>query len=92
MFADLNQLKRKATKIADDDNVAVALADLRSGDSLVLDGQACALVTDVPIKHKVALRDFLPGNRIVMYGVVVGEAIVPIRLGEVLTTRAITGW
>jgi altronate hydrolase len=83
---ELQQFERKAMKIAADDNVAVALANLRAGDSVQAGGQAQQLTTSVPSKHKFALREFAPGDRIVMYGVVVGEAIVPIRAGEVVTT------
>jgi altronate hydrolase len=83
---ELKQLERKATKIAAEDDVAVALSDLRAGDAIAVDGEIHRLLTDVAAKHKFALRDFPPGDQIRMYGVVVGDATLPIRRGEVLTT------
>lgn len=85
-MTDLKQFERRATRISSADNVAVALANLRAGDSIVLAEEVCVLSTDVPAKHKFALREFAGGDRVVMYGVVVGEAAVPIRKGERLTT------
>ncbi len=85
-MTELKQFERQALRIAPEDNVAVALVNLREGDSVVLDGQKRALATSVPSKHKFALQDFRVGDPVRMYGVLVGEATVPIRLGEVLTT------
>jgi altronate hydrolase len=85
----LNQLKqfeRKATQVASEDDVAVALTDIQAGESIALRGQIYTTKTLVPAKHKFALHDFSPGDRIVMYGVVVAEATRPIASGETLTT------
>jgi altronate hydrolase len=71
------------------DNVLIALADLTKGHPVSFDGQRCVLQTDVPAKHKFALRDFAPGDPIFMYGVLVGKAVTAIRQGEVITTRNI---
>lgn len=71
------------------DNVAVALTDLRKGDKIGSNGQTCELVTAVPAKHKVALRDFAPEDDIIMYGVLVGKAVHPIQKGELITTSNI---
>ena len=68
------------------DNVLVALTDLASGEEIEFAGAACRLVRAVPAKHKFALRDFASGDEVLMYGVVVGKALQPIRRGELLTT------
>ncbi len=73
-------------RVAFEDTLAVALADIQAGESITLAGQRYTLKTPVPAKHKFALRDFFPGDRIVMYGVVVGEATRTIAIGETLTT------
>jgi len=82
----LKQFEPSATIISAEDNVAVALTNLRVGDSLALRGIEVGVKTDVPIKHKIALRDFSVGDEIVMYGVAVGEATAPIQRGEAVTT------
>ena len=71
------------------DNVLIALIDLTKGHAVSFDGQRCVLFTDVPAKHKFALRDVAAGDPIFMYGVLVGKAVTAIRQGEVITTRNI---
>lgn len=71
------------------DNVAVALTDLRKGETVGSNGSSCELVTAVPAKHKFALQDFQPGDEIIMYGVLVGKAVHVIKKGEALTTSNI---
>ncbi|PYY20107.1 MAG: altronate hydrolase [Acidobacteria bacterium] len=67
----------------------IALADLRAGEEVSLGKETHGVVTAVPAKHKFALKEFAPGDQIIMYGVVVGKAMQPIREGEVITTRNI---
>ena len=37
---------------------------------------------DIPIGHKVALRDMAPGETVLKYGVDMGKVVAPIRAGE----------
>jgi SAF domain len=69
------------------DNVLVALNDLRKGEEIGFSGQTYTLRTDVPAKHKFAMHDISPGDDVVMYGVLIGKAIEPIGLGELLTSQ-----
>lgn len=69
------------------DNVVVALVDLKAGDQIELKDANYHLVRQVPAKHKFALRDFAPGDEVVMYGVVVGKVLQPIGRGDLLTTH-----
>lgn len=71
------------------DNVLVALTTLSRGESVEYAGTVHSLISDVPAKHKFATIDLAPGDQIVMYGVVVGTAVKPIRAGEVVTTSNI---
>ena len=68
------------------DNALVALSDLRQGEQLEFQGTQYELVTNVPAKEKFATEDLGIGSTVVMYGVVVGKVIKPIRKGERLTT------
>jgi len=56
------------------DNVLVALSDLAKGESIIFNGQEFILQEEVPGKHKFAMKDFHPGDEIIMYGVLVGKA------------------
>ena len=37
---------------------------------------------DIPIGHKIALRDMQPGDTVVKYGIDMGKVVAPIRAGE----------
>ena len=37
---------------------------------------------DIPIGHKVALRDMAPGDTVVKYGIDMGKVVAPIKAGE----------
>ena len=37
---------------------------------------------DIPIGHKVALKDMAPGDSVVKYGIDMGKVVAPIRRGE----------
>lgn len=78
-------MQTKIIKVHPEDNVAVALADLWKGETLQLDNIEINILKDVAAKHKISLVDLLEGDKIFMYGVLVGKATVPIQKGEVLT-------
>ena len=71
------------------DNVLVALTNLSRGETVEYAGKPHALISDVPAKHKFATEDLAAGDRVLMYGGVVGNAVKPIRAGELLTTSNI---
>ena len=37
---------------------------------------------DIPIGHKVALKDLSPGDTVIKYGIDMGKVVAPIRAGE----------
>ncbi|MBI3651427.1 MAG: altronate dehydratase [Acidobacteria bacterium] len=80
-------LKQRMLQIHPADNVLVALTDLPQGEALRLADWSGTLVTDVPAKHKFAGVDLAIGDKIIMYGYLVGRAVAPIQKGEVITTR-----
>jgi altronate hydrolase len=69
------------------DNVLVALADLKKGQEIRFESGVLVLVTDVPAKHKFATRVLAGGDSIIMYGAPIGKAVVPIQRGETITTQ-----
>jgi altronate hydrolase len=80
-------MKSKVLKLDPRDNVLIALTDLLTGEQIPFESQSYSLLSDVPAKHKFATEDLSPGARVIMYGVLVGKAMAPIRRGELLTTR-----
>ncbi len=77
---------RRLLQIHPDDTVLVALADLMPGETVTYGSTTFALVTPLPAKHKVTVKDCVAGDPIVMYGVLVGRATCAIARGAVLTT------
>jgi altronate dehydratase small subunit len=68
------------------DNVAVALKDLKSGDTVnvFINGTELVikLLNDVPFGHKFAIRDIRKCDFVIKYGHVIGRAKRDIRVGE----------
>lgn len=64
------------------DDVAVALADLTSGETISMAGSDVVLRSDVPFGHKFALRDIGKGQHVIKYGEVIGVAGTHIPAGE----------
>lgn len=73
-------------KIHPADNVVVALTDLKIGQEISIDGITFSVRENIPAKHKVAYRDFQKDDEIIMYGVLVGKAVVPIPQGGAIHT------
>ncbi len=70
------------------DDVGVAVMDLKKGEEVgvvTLEGQSVrqiALVTDVPLGHKVAMQPLAPKQHVSEYGRAIGYASAPIAAGE----------
>jgi altronate hydrolase len=67
------------------DNVLIALSDLKQGETVEFKGSTYALNSKVPAKHKFATSDLPTGSDVIMYGVLVGKTVHPVRRGEALT-------
>ena len=69
------------------DNVAVVTEAVRPGEDVLYEdangGQVCLKAAgDVPVYHKIALRDIAPGEQVLKYGKTIGVATAPIAKGE----------
>jgi len=79
-------VKQKVLKVHPDDNVIVALQDLAAGESVVYNNETFTLIEHIGAKHKFFMNDMQPGEEIIMYGVLVGKAQVPVLRGGLMTT------
>lgn len=73
----------KSIRIHPQDNVAVALADLRAGEAAA----GVTLLEDIPAGHKVALTSLHPGEKVVKYGFPIGHATAEVAPGSWLHTH-----
>jgi (2R)-sulfolactate sulfo-lyase subunit alpha len=70
------------------DTVGVAVVDIRAGQTVsgrALDGKEARGVKaleNIPLGHKIALRDFQPGDTVIKYGEDIGRVVQPIRAGQ----------
>jgi len=79
-------MQKKLIKVNPTDNVAVALVNLTAGEVIPFEGEAITIETDVKMKHKIAMYPFEIGEKIIMYGVLVGKASAKIEKGGLLST------
>jgi altronate hydrolase len=79
-------IQKSYLKIHSDDNVLVALRDLRAGDVIVIEEEQIEIQQDVAAKHKFFIDDLQPGDSVIMYGTLVGKVQVPVVKGGLMTT------
>lgn len=79
-------MQKKLIKVNPTDNVAVALVNLAAGEVVSFEGEDITIESDVKMKHKIALQPLEAGQRIIMYGVLVGKASAAIAKGGLLST------
>lgn len=77
--------KQHFIQIHPQDNVLVSLTDLAQGTCIRFNGDEFTLVDNVAAKHKFTLQPLNPGDRIMMYGVLVGKANAAIPRGAAIT-------
>ncbi|GAW94116.1 UxaA family hydrolase [Calderihabitans maritimus] len=72
------------------DDVVVALRDLKFGSIVETEGLRLSLRDDVPIGHKIAVRDIKKGDKVTKYGFTIGVSTRDIRAGEWVHTHNIS--
>lgn len=85
--------KHQALVHNEGDAVAVVIVDIAQGtavSSVTLEGQDQGTVTatqDIPLGHKIALRDIAQGSDVIKYGRSIGEATQNITAGQHVHTQ-----
>lgn len=70
------------------DSVGVAVVDVKAGQSLQgrdlssNESISAKSLADIPLGHKIALRDFKVGDTLIKYGCDIGKVVAPIRAGD----------
>ncbi len=82
-------MKHRVLKVHHKDNVIVALSHLAKGETIAFKGTDYTLTEDIPAKHKFFTQDLGTGDEVIMYGVLVGKAQMPIAKGSRMTTTNI---
>lgn len=79
-------MKQLVLKVHPQDNVLVALQDLKKGEIIHYNGDDYTLADDVPAKHKFVTADLEKGAAVTMYGVLVGKTTEALPAGSRITT------
>lgn len=79
--------RQRILQVNPDDNVLVALTDLRKGEELLFNGEHYTLTEDIAAKHKFFMQDLQAGDSIIMYGVLVGKAQTAVVRGSRMSTE-----
>jgi altronate hydrolase len=74
--------KPAAIRIAEQDNVAVALRPIAAGERVEVDGAAVVARQDVGPGHKLALADIQRDAQVMKYGVPIGNATEDVHAGD----------
>ena len=77
----------KAIKINPQDNMIVALENLKKGEKIMIEEKQITLVEDIQQKHKFTQQSLKKGDLLIMYGVKVGIAKQEVLMGAALTTK-----
>jgi (2R)-sulfolactate sulfo-lyase subunit alpha len=70
------------------DTVGVAVVDVKAGQTLegrdlaTNDTLHARALMDIPLGHKIALKDFRPGDTVIKYACDIGKVVAPIKAGE----------
>ena len=72
-------------KISPQDNVAIALTPLQSGQTI--ENPQITLLDNIPFGHKIALQNIPIGENIIKYGLPIGSAISDIKAGAHIHTH-----
>ncbi len=83
-------MKNIVLKVHPDDNIIVALQNLKAGETVLFNNNPYTLLEDIPAKHKFAERSFSAGDPIIMYGVLIGKATQPIPAGSRIRRENVT--
>jgi altronate hydrolase len=76
----------RVLKVHPDDNVVVALDQLKKGEQITCNSKKITLLEDISPKHKYTETDLKTGDEITMYGVLVGRATSDIPAGSWINT------
>lgn len=76
----------RVLKVHPNDNVLVALQDLRAGETVEYKGISYLLREEIPAKHKFFTEDIKEGDSIIMYGTLVGKPQHDVKMGSRMST------
>ena len=78
---------QRVLKIHPNDNVLVALKNLVKGEKIAFGNEENILQEAIPAKHKFFIHEMKEGDKVIMYGVLVGKMQQSATAGSLMTTE-----
>lgn len=72
----------KVLRLHEQDNVAVALADLKAGETVAVAGKEITIQQEIKAGHKLALVELPAGYEVKKYGYPIGRTTCPVAAGQ----------
>ena len=73
--------------MTDKDNVVTMIRHLNAGEMLNVDGEEIKANQDIPVYHKIAIKEIKEGETVVKYGESIGTASCDIKVGDWVHTQ-----
>jgi len=73
-----------------DDNCATILEDISKGSQIKIRESSIIMKQNIPLGHKIALKDIRKGDLVKKYGQAIGTATVDIKIGDWIHTHNLT--
>ena len=83
----MDAVKRKAVLIEPIDNVLTVLEEVAPGEIATSGAAEVVACEDIPLYHKVALKDVARGEKLYKYGQFIGFALTDIKAGQWVHTH-----
>ncbi|HEY2783316.1 MAG TPA: UxaA family hydrolase [Steroidobacteraceae bacterium] len=75
---------RRLLLLSEQDNVVVALVNLKQGDVVCIDGHEVSMRAGAPLGFKIARNGLAAGDKVFKYGAAIGSATAAIARGDVV--------
>ena len=75
-------MSNKFILLGENDNVVVAISDVKKGETFELNGEKIVALDDIPFGHKMAIKDIKRGEYIIKYNEIIGIAKTDIKKGS----------
>lgn len=75
-------MNNKILQINENDNVVVAIKNLKREDKIIFKDTEIEINSEIPVGHKIAIKNINIGENIIKYGEIIGKAIDNINIGD----------
>lgn len=72
----------KLIKINESDNVFIVRVPLEANETIIVNGRSFRNTSNIGFGHKIAAKNFEPGEKVIKFGVPIGSATTAIKAGE----------